>query len=162
MKQADIIVLEASGYNHIHIRLNVPACVHTCILVCMLVCMLVHLCLCVSNHPHTNIPSHACVHEGFWSSWSCIMMPCKLCACVHAYAQLLMVTHSCMKVWKCTDQRTHVYVHLHAHFMAPTSWQQQSCSYTQRLYPLLFLQHLAVIPVDLQRLYPAVITASFT
>jgi len=126
----------------------------------MLVCMLIHLCLCVSNSPHTNIPSHACVHEGVWSSWSCIMMTCKLCACVHAYAQLLMVTHSCMKVWKCTDQRTHVYVHLHAHFMAPTSWQQQSCSYTQRLYPLLFLQRLAVIPVDLQRLYPTVITVT--
>ena len=51
-------------------------------------------------------------------------------------------------------------MHLHAHFMAPTSWQQQSCSYTQRLYPLLFLQRLAVIPVDLQRLYPAVITVT--
>ena len=126
-------------------------------LVCMLVCMLVHLCLCVSNSPHTSIPSHACVHEGFWSSWSCIMMTCKLCACVHAYAQLLIVTHSCMKVWKCKDQRTHVYVHLHAHFMAPTSLQQQSCSYTQRLYLLLFLQRLRLYLLTFssytQRLY---------
>ena len=90
----DITVLQGNGYNHIHIRLNVPACVHTCILVCMLVCMLVHLCLCVSNSPHTSIPSHACVHEGFGSSWSCIMMTCNLCVCscictvAHGYSQL--------------------------------------------------------------------------
>ena len=83
-----------------------------------------------------------------------IMCVCScICTVAHGYSQLYegLKVHRPAQTCICAPART---------FHGTNKLATTELQYTQRLYPLLFLQRLAVIPVDLQRLYPAVITVT--
>ena len=114
---------KTSGYNRFCSRLYVPACVHTQIHVWMLVCMLVHLCLCVTNHPCMSKCWHACIHEGFWSSWSimditvfeyqAVYVPACVYTCMRACMLVCMLVHlcSCVTNHPCMSTCWHACIH---------------------------------------------------
>ena len=109
---------KTSGYNRFCSRLYVPACVHAQIHVWMLVCMLVHLCLCVTNHPCMSKCWHACIHEGFWSSWSIMVKTSGYnrfwisgcictCMCLHMHACMYAGLHACTPLLMCNQPSMH-------------------------------------------------------
>ena len=151
-----VITASTSGCMYLHVRMcshmhTLCACWSACLYFFAYVYGTIH----ARTYPrmHANM-KHFDHHDraSWWhASYVCVFMH------MHTCSWLLTVA------WRSESAQTSalmyyvVYVHLHTHFMAPTSGQQQNCSYPQQLYPLLFLHRLAVIPVDsgyTQRLHP--------
>ena len=130
-----VITASTSGCMYLHVRM----CSHmhtlcACWSVCLYFFAYVYGTIHARTYPrmHANM-KHFDHHDraSWWhASYVCVFMH------MHTCSWLLTVA------WRSESAQTSalmyyvVYVHLHTHFMAPTSSQQQSCSYTHQSYLL--------------------------